>query len=96
MKNASAPFNPGERLTVPFASYPLRSCGGMDSLDLQKPGNAIRMLSSSISRILTWKAGTGKGAYPMERRYGTRIVLSATCVWMSCLASSTKCTRSRR
>ena len=44
MKNASAPFNPGERLTVPFASYPLRSCGGMDSLDLQKPGNAIRML----------------------------------------------------
>ena len=58
--------------------------------------NAIRMLSSSISRILTWKAGTGKGAYPMERRYGTRIVLSATCVWMSCLASSTKCTRSRR
>lgn len=44
MKNASAPFNPGERLTVPFASYPLRSCGGMDSLDLQKPGNAVRML----------------------------------------------------
>lgn len=44
MKNASAPFNPGERLTVPFASFPLRSCGGMDSLDLQKPGNAIRML----------------------------------------------------
>lgn len=44
MKTASSPFNPGERLTVPFASYPLRSCGGMDSLDLQKPGNAIRML----------------------------------------------------
>ena len=35
MKNASAPFNPGERLTVPFASFPLRSCGGVDSLDLQ-------------------------------------------------------------